>query len=157
MTKIRCAALAAIILTTGVAAFAQQSAVTLDGKAITVKYAPAAVQDRKFFGTLHTDADIVFKGVAVPAGNYSLYVLVAADKWQLIVNKQTGPKAANYDPKLDVGRVSMVMAKAPAPVETSRLALTKVAAMAAKIEIAWENVVATTQFHLDRVAGDSEW
>jgi hypothetical protein len=29
--------------------------------------------------------------------------------------------------------------------------------MAAKIEIAWENVVATTQFHLDRVAGDSEW
>jgi hypothetical protein len=157
MTKIRCAALAAIVLITGVAAFAQQSAVTLDGKAITVKYAPAAVQDRKIFGTLHTDTDIVFKGVAVPAGNYSLYVLLAADKWQLIINKQTGPKAANYDPKLDVGRVSMVMAKAPAPVETSKIALTKVAAMAAKIEIAWENVVATTQFHLDRVAGDSEW
>jgi len=174
MTKIAFGALAAMVLMAGVAAHAQQSAVTLDGKTITVKYAPSAMKGRKIFGTavpynqvwkigetsaatLHTDADIVFKGVTVPKGDYSLYVLVAADKWQLVINKQTGPKAATYNPKFDVGRVAMTLAKPPAAVENSRLTLTKSAAMAAKIEIAWENTTATAQFHLDRVAGDSEW
>jgi hypothetical protein len=174
MTKIGFAALGSMVLMTGLAAHAQQSAVTLDGKTITVKYAPSAMKGRKIFGaavpynqvwkigdaaapTLHTDADIVFKGVTVPKGDYSLYVLAAADKWQLIINKQTGAKAANHDPKFDLGRVQMTLAKPPAPVENSRITLTKAAAMAAKIEIAWENTVATVQFHLDRVAGDSEW
>lgn len=155
-------------------AYGQQASVTLDGKTITVKYTPSAMKGRKIFGAtvpynqvwkigdatapaFHTDADIVFKGATVPKGDYSLYVLVAADKWQLIINKQTGPKSANYDPKMDVGRVPMILAKAPAPVEMSKVALTKSAALAAKLEITWENTVATAQFHLDRVAGDSEW
>jgi hypothetical protein len=173
--QFRVAVIATMAVTAGVTACAQQpAAVTLDGKAITIKYTPSAMKGRKIFGssvpynqvwkigdaaapTLHTGADIVFKGVTVPKGDYSLYVLVAADKWQLIINKQTGLKAANYDPKMDVGRVLMTQAKAPAPLETSRLTLTKAAAMAAKIEIAWENTIGTVQFHLDRVAGDSEW
>jgi hypothetical protein len=174
MTKTRLAAFAALALASALPTLAQQAAVTLDGKAITVKYAPAAVKGRKIFGgvvahnqvwkigeatapALHTDGDIVFRGANVPKGNYSLYVLAAADKWTLIINKAVGPKAASYDAKLDVGRVPMTLGKAPAFVENTRITLTKVAAMAAKLEIAWENSVATAQFHLDRVAGDSEW
>ncbi len=129
-----------------IASAAEQTSVTVDGKNISVKYEPAA-KDRKIIGTFHTDADLVFKGLTLPKGDYSLYVLVAADKWQLGFNKQ----------KADVGRVAVNLAKAPAKADNPKLTLTKTAAMAAKLEVAFENSVGTVAFHLDRVAGDSEW
>jgi len=132
---------------------AEQTAVTVDGKNISVKYDPA-VKDRKVIASFHSDADLVFKGLTVPKGDYSLYVLIAADKWQLAVNKA---KSGAYDPKLDVGRVAVNLAKAPAKIENCKLTLTKTAPLAAKLEIAFENSVGTVPFHLDRVAGDSEW
>src|ERR1035441_5963317 len=97
----------------------EQVSVVIQGKTITVKYAAPAMNGRKIFGAavpygqvwrigdkaapaLHTDADLAFYGLTVPKGDYTLYVLPAADKWQLIVSRQTG--AAAYDPKMDVGR-----------------------------------------------------
>jgi Protein of unknown function (DUF2911) len=149
--------------------------VTIDGKAISVKFSGPAMKGRKVFGgavpfnqvwkigdnsaaAFHTDADLVFQGFTVPKGDYTLYVLpVDAAKWQLIINKATGAKALTYDQKLDVGRVAMKIAAALAPIETCRVSLVKSAAMAARIEVAWENVVAQASFHLDRVGGNSEW
>ena len=149
--------------------------VTIEGKTISVKFAGSPMKGRKIFGTtvafnqvwkigegstaaLHSDADLVFQGFTVPKGDYTLYVLpVDATKWQLIINKAIGPKAATYDQKLDVGRVAMKLAPAPAPIETSRVGLIKSAALAARIEVAWENTVAQSSFHLDRVGGNSEW
>jgi hypothetical protein len=145
--------LCAVLLAGLVVGAAEQTSVVVDGKNITVKY-DAAVKDRKVIAAFHTDADLVFKGLAVPKGDYSLYVLIAADKWQLAVNKA---KSGAYDPKLDVGRVAVNLANATAKVENCKLTLTKTAAMAAKLEIAIENNVGTVPFHLDRVAGDSEW
>ena len=152
----------------------EQGSVDLDGKTVTVKYSAPSMKGRKIFGAvvpynqawkigetapaaLHTDADLAFYGMMVPKGDYSLYVLVDASKWQLIVNKQTGPKALTYNPKLDVGRVTMTMGKAPAPIEKCKLTLTKSAAMAAKLELSWENTVATVPFRLDFAAADREW
>jgi hypothetical protein len=161
--------IAAAALLYGFALYAEQAAVTLDGKAISVSYTGASLKAGKIPAgqvwkigaatapAFHTDADLVFKGAMVPKGDYSLYVLATPDKWQLIISKATGAKASAYDPKMDVGRVNMVMAKAPAPVETVRVTLTKVAAMAAKLEIAGENTAATAQFRLDRAGADSEW
>jgi hypothetical protein len=106
---------------------------------------------------LHTEADLAFFGMMVPKGDYSLYVLVDANKWQLIVNKQTGAKAVTYNPKMDVGRVTMTMGKAAAPVEKCKLTLTKTAALAGKLELAWENTVAAVPFRLDVAAADREW
>lgn len=125
---------------------AEQTSVTVDGKNISVKY-DAAVKDSKIIASFHTDADLVFKGLMVPKGDYSLYVLVAADKWQLVFHRQ----------KAETGRVAVNLAKAPAKIENCKLTLTKTAALAAKLEIAFENNVGTVPFHLDRVAGDSEW
>ena len=51
----------------------------------------------------------------------------------------------------------MNLAKAPAKIENCKLTLTKTAALAAKLEIAFESNVGTVPFHLDRVAADSEW
>jgi hypothetical protein len=141
--KYLCAALLAGCM---VVSAAEQTAVMVDGKNISVKYDPA-VKDRKVIASFHSDADLVFKGLTVPKGDYSLYVLIAADKWQLVFNKQ----------KVDVGRVAVNLAQAPAKIENCKLTLTKTAALAAKLEIAFENNVGTVPFHLDRVAGDSEW
>lgn len=158
-------------------AFAQQPAqtsTTINGKTIAIKYSAPSMKGRKIFGgvapygkvwrigdnsavAFHTDVDLVFKGATVPKGDYTLYVLPDAGAWQLIVNKQTGPKALTHNPKMDVGRVPMILSKAPAPVETCKVTITKTAARAAKLEIAWENTIGSAAFHLDRVAGDSEW
>ncbi len=149
--------------------------VTMNGKAMAVKYSAASAKGRKIFGgvvpfnrvwlisdgspaTFHTDADLVFKGFTLPKGDYTLYVLpVDATNWQLIVNKQTGPRAITYDAKLDVGRTAMTLTQAPAPIETCRLAVVKTAATAAKIEIAWENIVASAKFNPDRSGANTEW
>jgi hypothetical protein len=170
---------AAALAALAVSGFAQQpplaqTSLTVEGNNISVKYSAPSVKGRKIFGgvvpynqvwrvgegtaaAFHTDADIVFKGANVPKGDYTLYVLVAADKWQLIINKQSGPKALAYDPKMDLGRVAMSLAKPAAPVEICKLTLTKTAAMAGKLELAWENTVASVPFYLDKAPGDSEW
>ena len=150
----------------------EQTSVVIQGKAITVKYTASLMNGRRIFGaavpygqvwrigdkaapTFHTDADLVFYGLTVPRGDYTLYVLPAADKWQLIINRQTG--AAAYDPKMDVGRAPMTMGKPPAPVETCKVTLTKTAALAAKLELSWENTVASVPFHIDLITSDREW
>ena len=153
-------AVTATVLMAGVPAFAEQSAVTLDGKSISVTYTPAkgkvtAGQPWKIGDAFRADADLVFKGAMVPKGEYSVWVLPAADKWQLIISKQKSGKT--YDPKMDAGRVNMTLTKPSAPAEASRVTLTKVAALAAKIEVATQDSVATAQFRLDRVGSNSEW
>jgi hypothetical protein len=51
----------------------------------------------------------------------------------------------------------MTMSKAPAPAAGCKITLTKTAALAAKLEVAWNDAVASTTFHLDRSASDVEW
>jgi hypothetical protein len=149
-----------------------QTSVTINGMIISVKYSAVSSNGRKIFGevvpfnqvwqisdgspaTFHTEADLAFKGFVVPKGDYTLYVLpVDATNWQLIVNKQMGPA---YDPKFDVGRMAMTVAQVPVPIETCRLSVVKTAATAAKIEIAWENFVASAKFNPDRSGSNSEW
>ena len=139
------------------AAFAQQeTSVVIESHNIVVKYAPPSVKTR-VAASFHSDADLAFKGVNVPKGDYTIYVLAEGAQWQLALNKATGAKAATYDPKLDVGKVAMTMSKPPAPAAACKITLTKTAALAAKIEVAWNDAVASTQFHLDRGASDTEW
>ena len=141
-----------------VAAFAQQAAtsVTIESKTIAVKYAAPTVKTR-LNAAFHTDADLAFKGFAVPEGDYTLYILADGPQWQLAINKATGAKAATYDPKSDLGRIPMTMGKATAPAPNCKMTLTKTAALAAKLEVAWESVIASAPFHLDTVGADREW
>lgn len=54
----------------------------------------------------------------MPAGTYTLYVLVGDTKnWKLIINNQTGQNGDSYDPSMDLGRVDMEMEKPPVPIE----------------------------------------
>ena len=57
--------------------------------------------------TLISDKVLVFGGLTLPAGGYTLWVLPAADKWQLIVNNETGQFGTDYNSDFDLGRVDM--------------------------------------------------
>ncbi len=147
---------------------AAQADVTIAGKTITVKYSAPSVKDRQIFGdggllskeknypvwragansatALHTDGELTIKGLTVPPGDYTLYVLVNVTPWQLIVNKQTGQWGLTYDPAQDLGRVPMDMAKPAAKVETLKYTLSGTGANAGTLLLEWEHVAASVPF-----------
>lgn len=158
------AALAAI-------AWAQQSppeeaSVTVAGKKITIDYSAPSVRGRKIFGdggllsrdptypawragansatAFHTDANLDVGGLAVPKGDYTLYCWVKdPDAWQLIISKETGQWGLSYNASRDLGRVKMTMSKPPAPVERLKYTLTDLGGNKVKLQMEWENHVAS--------------
>ncbi len=145
------------VLGLAAAAFAQQeTAIAIEGQKVVLKYAAPTLKTR-VAASFHSEADLIFKGMSLPKGDYTVYILAEGAQWQLALNKATGAKAATYDPKLDVGKVAMTMGKTPTPAAACKIALTKTATLAGKVEVSWNDAVASTPFHLDRGAGDSEW
>jgi hypothetical protein len=142
-----------------------QTSVSLSGKVLSIKYSAPSVRGRKMFGeggrisqdrtypvwragansatAFHTDADLDIKGLAIPKGDYTLFVLVKdPDNWQLIVNKQTGQWGLAYDQAQDLGRVPMDMSKPTEPVETFKITLSGSDGNG-KLTMAWDNYVAS--------------
>ena len=145
--------------------------ITIGGKTISIKYSSPAVNKRegKLFGkdgqvgsdatypmwragantatALHTDADLDLGGLAVPKGDYSLYINVANPAaWDLIVNKETGQSGMTYDATKELGHVKMTMGKPPAMVEQLKYTLSNAGGNKGKLQLAWENVVASVNF-----------
>ncbi|HSW49810.1 MAG TPA: DUF2911 domain-containing protein [Bryobacteraceae bacterium] len=145
-----------------------ETSVTIAGKAISVKYSAPSVRGRQMFGeggviskdrtypvwrlgansatTLHTEADLEIGGVTVPKGDYTLFALVNATPWQLIINKQTGQWGLSYDRAQDVGRAPMNMSKPAAPVETCRITLSSTGTNSGLLQVEFENVIASVPF-----------
>ena len=83
-------------------------------------------------------------GLAVPKGNYTLFVSVKdPDAWELVVNKQTGQWGLDYAAAQDLGRVKMTMAKSPAPIERLKWVLTDKGNGKGELRLEWEDRVAT--------------
>lgn len=161
-TILNCAC--ALIAITGVV-FAQspgaEASGTVGGKPVTIKYSAPSVRGRQIFGdggvvskdatypvwraganaatVLTTGANLDIGGLNVPAGSYSLYVVVKdPDNWKLVINKQTGQGGDGYDASMDLGRVDMKMEKPSAPVETLKYTITS-----NKIQLEWEKHIAS--------------
>jgi hypothetical protein len=158
------------VLCAGIAT-AQQSPVksesaTIAGKAISIKYSAPSVRGRKIFGdggklstdgtypvwragadnatSFHTDAAVDIGGLAVPKGDYTLYVQVKnPDAWELIINKQTGQWGTVYDAGQDLGHVKMNMTAPPATVEVMKYTLSDLGGGKGKLELAWDKHVAS--------------
>lgn len=73
--------------------------------------------------TLTSDKALVFGGLTLPAGGHTLWILPAADKWQLIVNKETGQFGTDYDSDYDLGRVDMKLEKLSPPAEQHTISI----------------------------------
>jgi len=153
---------------TVVASPPEQASVNVAGKTISLKYSAPSVRGRQIFGeggvvskdptypvwraganaatALHTDGDLTIKGLAVPKGDYTIYVLVKGATWQLIINKQTGQSGMVYEQAQDLGRVPMDMGKPPSRVEKLKYALSATGANAGKLQLEWDNFVASVPF-----------
>jgi hypothetical protein len=138
---------------------------TLAGKPITIRYGAPSVRGRQIFGdgglvsrdwtypvwraganaatTLTTGVDLDIDGLQVPAGTYTLYVLVRdPENWHLIVNRQTRQRGHIYNARLDLGRVAMMMDKPKESVEKLRWLITTIG-NTATIRLEWENHAAS--------------
>ena len=151
-------------------ASAQSPAETATGKVgnatLVIKYAAPSVRGRQIFGegglvigdptapiwragandatAFHTDANLDIGGLAVPKGDYTLFVnLKDPDAWELVINKQTGQWGLTYDPSKDLGRVKMEVSKPPAPVETLKYTISSAGGNKGTIQLAWEKHVAS--------------
>src|SRR5262249_30940879 len=142
-----------------------KASATIADKRITVEYGAPSVRGRQIFGqagllstdwiypvwraganaatTLITGTDLDINGLYVPAGAYSLYVLVKdPENWKLIVNRQTGQGGHIYNARMDVGRVDMKMDRPKPPVEKLRYTITTTGNIGT-IQLEWENHVAS--------------
>jgi hypothetical protein len=71
--------------------------------------------------TLHTDLDLTLGTLALPRGDYTLFLLhTGADAWQLIVSGRTAEWGTDYDRTKDVGRVPLT----PRPTRDNEESLT---------------------------------
>ena len=148
-----------------------QTSVTINGKTITIKYSAPSLRGRDVFGeggvvskdstypvwraganaatSLHTDADLNINGLNVPKGDYTLFVLVKPEPWQLIVSKETGEWGLAYKPANDLGRVKMNMSKPSSPVETYKMTLTKTGSNKGELQLAWGDKEASVPFTVE--------
>lgn len=103
---------------------------------------------------LHTDTRLVIGALAVPSGDYSLFITGLEDgKWKLIINKQTGQWGLDYHQDRDLGRVDMIMSKPTAPIETLKWTVSghesasgKTQMGSGKFELAWGNFIGSIAF-----------
>jgi len=144
---------------------AAKASATIGGKPITIRYGAPSVRGRDIFGeggllstdgtypvwraganaatTLTAGADLYIGNLYVPAGTYSLYVLLEdPGRWKLIVNRKTGQGGHIYNPHMDMGRVDMTMERPSAPIEKLRYTI-KATGNTGAIQLEWENRAAS--------------
>ena len=149
------------------------TSVSFGDRNLTVKYSAPSMRGRKIFGGLvpfgqvwcagenaavvfHTDADLVVRDMALPKGDYTLYVLVDAKQWQLVISKQKDP-GQKYDEKADYGRIPMDMSNSRTPIETYKVTLANTTEREGRLQLEWENTIASVPFKIDVVPGDPDW
>ncbi|MBA3558139.1 MAG: DUF2911 domain-containing protein [Gemmatimonadaceae bacterium] len=150
---------------------------TIGGANIAVSYSRPSMRGRPIYGalvpfnevwrtgansatTFTTSRDLMFDGVSVPAGNYTLYTLpkaVAASSCDtnvdvalarpeempsLIINRQTGQWGTEYKEDMDLARIPMGTCKLSAPVEQFEISIVPAGDDRGVIKLMWE----TTQY-----------
>lgn len=75
--------------------------------------------------TLTTSKDLMFGGLLVPAGTYTLYTVPGAGTWKLVVSKQTGQWGTEYHEDRDLGRADMKVETLPKAVDQFTIGITE--------------------------------
>jgi hypothetical protein len=149
--------------------------VTFGGKAVTITYSSPRVRGRagQIFGKdglishdkgypvwraganavtkLHTEMDLELGPnlAVVPKGDYTLFVDISnPDKWEMIINKQTGQSALAYDKTQDLVRVEMGMEKPPEMVENLKYSLDSLGTKWGGLTLSWEFHTAVVPIHI---------
>lgn len=92
--------------------------------------------------TLHTDVDLTLGALAIPRGDYTLFLRHAhTGAWELIVSSQTAEWGTDYDPAKDFGRVAMTPRKMAEPEDALSIYLVPSAARPASGYAALDGVM----------------
>lgn len=149
----------------------EEASINVAGKTISIKYSAPSMRGRQIFGdsgvvshdktypvwraganratAFHTDADLNVGGAVVPAGDYTLFVLVKdPNAWQLIINKQTGQWGLTYKEDQDLARVKMDMFKPASPLETLKYTLTNEEGNKLRLALGWDDHIGTVHITL---------
>lgn len=111
-----------------------QATTVLQGQSITVDYSAPSLRGRSILGglipidkvwglgdgtaaILKTPIGLKIGDVDVPAGTYTLYSTITPKGYWLIINKQTKQSGADYDQKLDLGRIRLNNNDTDGPIE----------------------------------------
>jgi len=131
-----------------------------DGKTVKIDYSSPRMKGRKIFGglvpygqvwrtganestTFVTTADVNVGGQSVPAGNYTIFTVPAADKWTLVISKKTGEWGTDYPGESnDLVRAPMSVSKTSGPVENFTIAFGQ-AGDKCTLTMDWENTRAS--------------
>ena len=131
--------------------------VTLAGQTLTIKYNAPSLRGRHLGGpelvpynqiwrtganpatTLITPVPLHIGKLLVPAGEYTLYTLPTAEKWMLIINKQTKQWGTEYNQGQDLGRVELENNKMKSPQEIMSISFDDIKKESATLHIRWEN------------------
>ncbi|MGI9077748.1 MAG: DUF2911 domain-containing protein [Gemmatimonadaceae bacterium] len=148
---------------------------------MAVSYSRPSMRGRAIFGALvpfdevwrtgansatafSTTRDLLFDGVSIPAGSYTLYTLPKAtvapscdtnvevalarpeELPRLIINKQTGQWGTEYHEDMDLARIPMNACKLGAPVEQFEIDIVPLGADRGAIKLMWETTQYTVPF-----------
>jgi Protein of unknown function (DUF2911) len=137
---------------------------TIDGANISITYGRPFMKGRKIFGgleaygkvwrlgadeatILETDKALMIGPVHVNPGKISLYALLDAKAWKLVLNRQVGQWGTEYNQAQDLARVEMKTETLPKPVEQLTIAIEKnPAGKGGLIVVQWETTKASLAF-----------
>lgn len=134
----------------------ETATVSLNGKSITINYGAPSVRGRKIMGevvpygkvwrtgantstSFVTQSNLRIGSATVPAGSYTLYTLPSADRWILIINKQTGQWGTEYDQSRDLVRIPMKGTTLSSPQEKMSISFEDTKGSTTELHIRWEN------------------
>jgi len=133
---------------------------TIGGASIVIDYSRPAQRGRNVWGDVvqpekvwrlgadmathfSTTADLVFDGTRVPAGRYTLWMVMARDGTSsLIVNKRVNIFGTNYDPREDLLRIPLKRTTLSAPVERLTVEIADGALRISWGDAAWATAIA---------------
>jgi pimeloyl-ACP methyl ester carboxylesterase len=89
--------------------------------------------------TLTTSAPLTIGGLAVPAGDYTIYTVPADGAFKLVINKEIFQFHTVYHADQDLGRVDMTMTKTETPIELVTFSLASTSATAGTLKLGWDD------------------
>jgi hypothetical protein len=146
----------------------ESTAATVDGSAMSIEYGRPSTRGRTIFGRLVPYGDIWCPGadeatmlstsrplrmgqLAVPAGEYSVWILPTEGAWTLILNKDAHTFHTNHRASRDLGRVALQKQMLTSPVEQLTFAIEQNSpGPGGRIVMTW----ATTEVSVPFMVGD---
>ncbi len=135
----------------------------LDTNVVSVNYGRPSIRGRVIMGGLvpwnkvwrtganeathlQTNFDMMFGGIPLTRGRYTLWTIPTPEAWTIIVNKQTGQWGTHYDEKQDLARFEVKPGPTSALVDTFTVALDRKSSTAGVLKLMWEHTMVSVPF-----------